>query len=194
MREKFSVVMERSLLYSFLLVLKPRQTPLQRLKHSAEINNVTLRFDFERRENDVRCCVLLQGVPFGEGVDLVKAKAKAKAVQETLKFLSAHYPGIEILHVFTDVRVAKQLEQEPTAEYIMQELNEFSSTPTMDMLVFEAMSDEEINCIQELTFLQGYQSTKRENGTVAITRTPHYITILQYLRNGATSGRYRICE
>ena len=188
-------------LSAFLTVVRPKDTPLQRLKSSAAGSNVSLKFEYvPKGEACTLCRIVLNGIVFGMAEKKTQSEAKLEAVQQTLDMLSKNFPVLEVLHPFSITRFAVRAPAESFEDFVNREITKLHQDPTVSCLVItlDEDADQHMQAVQELCFFNGFQCCRevdmrqRDFNLLRITRKLDYLRIYMHVSALTDNRKYRV--
>jgi hypothetical protein len=142
-------------LYLFVLVEKPNESWLQRLKNSATLNGRTLSFQYAADGSEILCTCLLDGVIFGSHQSTTRSKAKLMSVKKTVQIMESIYPRLEVTSVYNTTKMSTlNLNQDNFDQLLIHEMLAFACDAMTDVLSFKvsAGQNQQLDAIHQAAY------------------------------------------
>jgi hypothetical protein len=193
----------RDYFYLFILVARPSDSHLQRLKNSANLNGRSLSFQCAIDGGAFLCTCLLDGIAFGSSHGSTRNKAKLMAVKKTIQIMETIYPTIEVTSAYNTTKLSTlDLAQENFAQALFNEVLCFASETMLDVLTFELSVEQtqQLDAIHQSAYQFNMKSNVEyktlEGGkqqiTIWITKQSSILQVYYYLRAGGLSPKYKL--
>jgi hypothetical protein len=179
----------------FLRVIKPKQTLLQHLKHSANVNHMDLSFTYEtNQEGSVVCKLFFDRHCMATGTGPSKTVARLEAMQKCIASLH-DYPTLVSKHTVNQ-RFCINLDPQSSSANIQNELFSFSTDVLVDKLVFSGFdTEDDLATIAYICFCYDLKF-QRGNPDITVTKPQrNYKAIFAYMsENGFENDKYKLIQ
>jgi hypothetical protein len=177
----------------FLRIIKPKQTLLQHLKHSANVNHMDLGFSYEKfQDGTVTCALQFDKHQIASGTGTSKTAARLDAMRNCVASLH-NYPTL-IVKNDINRRFCFNLDPQSSIANIQNEIMTFTSDLMVDQLVLNGFdAEDDFATIAYLCFCYDLK-LQRENLDIVVTKpTRNYKAIFAFMtENGRENEKYKM--
>jgi hypothetical protein len=180
----------------FLRIMKPKQTLLQHLKHSASVNHFDLSFTYQTNQEGLHECTLLFDTHcISVGTGTTKSEARREAMQKCIASFH-NYPTLIAKNAINQ-RFCVNLDSSSSILNIQNELFSFSIDLMVDQLVLSGFdTDDDMATIAYLCFNYDLKFRHNNNMDIVVTKPQrNYKAIYAYmLENGFENDKYKLIQ